>query len=151
MAPRFNLRVYGIVLNEAHEVLLSHESRNGFRFTKFPGGGLEFGEGLLDALRREFMEELGVEIKKSTFFYVNEFFQPSAFNPSDQLISFYYLVTVNIQEINPELILKPSNLLNSDDYEVYNWYDLKGLTSEFLTFPIDQKVLIEIQEKLLKI
>lgn len=150
MAPRFNLRVYGILLNEAHEVLLSHESRNGFRFTKFPGGGVEFGEGLVEALHREFIEELGLKIKKSTFFYVNEFFQPSVFNPSDQLIAFYYLVTVDLQEINPELISKPPNLLDSDDYEVFNWHAIKGLDPDLFTFPIDQKVLIEIQDKLLK-
>ena len=50
----FNIRVYGILLNDRNEVLVSDECRNGYSFTKFPGGGLEFGEGLVDGLKREF-------------------------------------------------------------------------------------------------
>ena len=67
--------MYGIVLNDKREVLVSHERRGGYEFTKFPGGGVELGEGILDALHREFKEELDAEIDTSTFFYVNEHFQ----------------------------------------------------------------------------
>ena len=38
------LRVYGILINEAKQVLVSDEFIRGNYFTKFPGGGLEFGE-----------------------------------------------------------------------------------------------------------
>ena len=59
---RFTIRVYGILLNERQEVLLSDESYMGYRFTKFPGGGLEYGEGTVDCLKREIREETGLEV-----------------------------------------------------------------------------------------
>ena len=54
---QFNIRVYGILINERNEVLLTDEYRFGTEITKFPGGGLEFGEGTIDCIKREMMEE----------------------------------------------------------------------------------------------
>ena len=93
LSTNFNLRVYGLLINELNQVLISDENRNGFAFTKFPGGGMEFGEGFKETLVREFQEELNIEIEVNELFYFNEFFQVSKFNPKDQLFSFYYLVT----------------------------------------------------------
>ena len=58
---RFNIRVYG-VLQRGGKVLVSHERIAGRVHAKFPGGGLEFGEGPKDAVVREFMEELGITV-----------------------------------------------------------------------------------------
>ena len=44
----FNIRVYGILINDAKQVLVSDEYIRGTYITKFPGGGLEFGEGTRD-------------------------------------------------------------------------------------------------------
>ena len=89
---RFNIRVYGLWINDRQEILLSDERMGDFRFTKFPGGGLEFGEGLHDGLKREWREELGVEIEIIDHFYTTDFFQSSAFHTETQIISIYYLV-----------------------------------------------------------
>ena len=59
---RFNVRVYGILINESDELLVSDELIKGIQFTKFPGGGLEWGEGIQSCLEREFMEELNQPI-----------------------------------------------------------------------------------------
>src|SRR3954466_11873959 len=88
----FNIRVYGILLGDNNEVLVSDEYIRGNYYTKFPGGGLEFGEGTRDCLKREFMEEMNLNVQVTEHLYTTDFFQISAFNPSHQIISIYYYV-----------------------------------------------------------
>ncbi len=132
----FNIRVYGLLINEQKEVLLSDEERNEFQFTKFPGGGLDWGEGIHDALKREFKEELNLEITIKELFYLTDFFQVSAFNPKDQLISIYYRVTCDSFEsikVNREKIFTAKN-------ESHRWIKINELNPSEMTFPIDQLV-----------
>ncbi|MFZ4260734.1 NUDIX domain-containing protein [Sphingobacterium sp. HJSM2_6] len=95
----FNIRVYGILMNDRDEVLISDERTENVSFTKFPGGGLEYGEGIIDALKREYLEETGMQIEVIKHIYTTDFFEKSSFNES-QIISIYYLVkalnTVNL-------------------------------------------------------
>lgn len=131
---RFNLRVYALILNEFDEILLSDECRNGYFFTKFPGGGVEYGEGIIDALKRELCEELNLSIEEATFFYVSEFFQKSAFKPQDQLISFYYLIHVQ-KDI---LSTRPYHIPFTEEGERQRWVELSERVLDKLTFPIDK-------------
>src|SRR3954463_3659823 len=89
---RFNIRVYGILINEKKQVLVSDELIRGNRYTKFPGGGLEYGEGTRDCLKREFLEEMNLEVEVGEHLYTTDYFQPSAFHPDHQIISIYYFV-----------------------------------------------------------
>ena len=131
----FNLRVYGLLI-EGDKVLVTDEHR-GIQMTKFPGGGLEKGEGIADCLIREFMEELELPITVGEFFYVNDFLQLSAFNPTDQLFSFYYFVsTANSKAISVE----PKRVLQSGE-QTFRWIPISELDSNAFTFPIDQKVV----------
>src|SRR6266480_5006226 len=86
----FNIRVYGILINEQQQVLVSDEFIRNNYYTKFPGGGLEFGEGTRDCLKREFMEEMDLRVEIGAHLYTTDFFQISAFNPGHQIISIYY-------------------------------------------------------------
>ena len=52
----FNIRVYALLINEKNEVLITDEFRFGKEVTKFPGGGLHWGEGTIDCLQRECRE-----------------------------------------------------------------------------------------------
>lgn len=72
--PSFNVRVYGLLINDKREVLISDEKEYGTLFSKFPGGGLEYGEGLIDGLKREFLEECDMEIDVVKHFLYNAFF-----------------------------------------------------------------------------
>jgi len=133
----FNLRVYGLLINSKNEILVSDERRNGVSFTKFPGGGLEFGEGLSEGLKREFREELGIEVEVGAFFYVNDFLQVSAFNEHHQLISFYYFVHYNETSIlGNEIYAIPF----PEDGEKQRWISISELEFDLFTFPIDQLV-----------
>ena len=89
---RFTIRVYGLLINEQNQVLLVHERMPEIEFTKFPGGGLEFGEGTADCLIREFKEETGLDVQVKRHLYTTDFFQQSAFRKTDQLIAIYYLL-----------------------------------------------------------
>ncbi len=132
-----NIRVYGIIINDVNQVLLSDELRHGNAFTKFPGGGLEWGEGTKECLQRELQEELGLTAEIGELFYVNDFGQLSAFKKNDQLFSFYYFVNqIDIKAIKATNHAIP----NSEEGEKFRWVDLSELTSETVTFPIDKIV-----------
>jgi ADP-ribose pyrophosphatase YjhB (NUDIX family) len=85
----FNVRVYGILLVDDCVVVTDEITRGG-KFTKLPGGGLEFGEGTRDCLKREFLEEMDLEVEIGDHIYTTDFFQMSAFNKEQQIISIYY-------------------------------------------------------------
>jgi ADP-ribose pyrophosphatase len=87
---RFNIRVYGILVNDQQQVLLSDEFIRGKYYTKFPGGGLEFGEGTRDCLAREFLEEMNLRVEVGEHIYTTDHFQLSAFHPDHQIVSIYY-------------------------------------------------------------
>jgi mutator protein MutT len=139
----FNLRVYGLLINDKNEILISDERRNGISFTKFPGGGLEFGEGLTDGLKREFQEELEIEIEVGELFYVNDFLQVSAFNENHQLLSFYYFVNYyDCSSIGKEKYEIPFQ----SDGEKQRWISISELSEDYFTFPIDKIVGGKIRE-----
>ena len=138
----FNLRVYGLIINEKQEILLSDECRFGHFFSKFPGGGVEKGEGILDALHREFQEELNLKIEDATPFYFNDFYQESAFRKEDQIVSFYYLVKCDYQKINCFNYEIPF----FEETEKQRWVKLEDLEETDLTFPIDKMVVTKLKE-----
>lgn len=134
---RFNIRVYGLLINEKNEVLITDEYRSGLFFTKFPGGGLEWGEGLKDCLIREFKEELSIDIVPGELFYCTDFFVASAWKETDQLISVYYMVNYpRVNELTFELYPLPSR----EERELFRWLSLDEIGAHHFTFPIDQFV-----------
>ncbi len=143
---RFTIRVYGILLNDRREVLLSDESYLGHRFTKFPGGGLEYGEGTLDCLRREIREETGCSIEILRHLYTTDFFQESKFHPGIQVISIYYLARFTEPPCFP-VADKPFDFPeDAERGQSFRWLPHKKLTPADVTLPIDKKVVSLLQE-----
>ncbi|PLX27184.1 hypothetical protein C0581_03595 [Candidatus Parcubacteria bacterium] len=63
--------VMGIVLNENNEVLLAHRAQDPFKgHWDFPGGHMYVHESIEECLKREVMEELGVECEIGKLFQV---------------------------------------------------------------------------------
>jgi len=137
---KFNIRVYGIIINERREVLLSDEYMFDRYMTKFPGGGLQFGEGPEDCIKREAMEEFSQEIEITEHFYTTGFYQKSEFHEDHQIISIYYIIKFKepprfrISEVPFDFKEK----INGS--QSFRWIPLKNITPQDLTFPIDKKV-----------
>ncbi len=142
---KFNIRVYGILRStDRKKVLLSDEFKFGLAFTKFPGGGLEFGEGVLDALKREFEEELAIKVTDASLFYVNEAFQASAFGKDEQLLAIYYLVDDFTGEL-PPVTEKRFDFDRIEDQQAFRWFSIDQLTENDVNFPIDKLILSKIK------
>lgn len=137
---RFNLRVYGVLLNQQSQVLLAHERIDDFKFTKFPGGGLEFGEGTFDCIKREFNEETGLNISVEKHLYTTDFFQQSIWVPTDQIISVYYQVSTLDDLSNLDIAERTLDYGKREEHIWFEWVNLGNLTPAMLTFPIDKKV-----------
>jgi 8-oxo-dGTP diphosphatase len=146
LAHRFNLRVYALIIDESNRILVSDEYRFGHFFTKFPGGGIEKNEGITDALKRELQEELDAEMLDSSFFYVNDFHQVSAFDTEHSLVVFYYKVRVQLIE---KLGISSYSIPFTEETEKQRWVSLYDLQESDLTFPIDQVVLKKLKAELI--
>ena len=151
---QFNIRVYGILINEEKKVLVSDEYIRGQYYTKFPGGGLEFGEGTKDCLKREFIEELNLKVDVLDHLYTTDFFQESAFRPGDQIVSIYYLVkplealAVRLSDI--EFDFDEDQLIRykeNNEVETFRFIEFEKLSEESVTLPIDKVVVRMIKEK----
>lgn len=151
---QFNVRVYGVLINEQNEVLVSDEKIRGHYYTKFPGGGLEFGEGTRDCLKREFMEELSLNVEVGEHLYTTDYFQVSAFHPDHQIISIYYKVTA-LEPITARISTAPFQfdevqlaIYNTEqETESFRFIPMDALTEESVTLPIDKLVVKLLKQK----
>ena len=147
------VRVYGILIDPKHGLLVSDEFIRGDYFTKLPGGGLEFGEGTRDCLVREFKEETGLAVTIGDHLYTTDFYQPSAFRAGDQILSIYYRVNAqNIDALNPRIKafdFSPQEVADiTGQAEHTRWIPLNDLSEKDMSLPIDKIVIAEILKSL---
>ncbi len=147
-AGNFVIRVYGIVINDNNEVLITDEFQVGMQMTKFPGGGLDFGEGTIECLRREFREECnGQEIKNIRHFYTTDYFQQALFYENAQLISIYYLAELELP-LQFTISEKPFDFNKMENgNQSFRWLNLTGASSDELSFPVDKFVLAKLIQR----
>lgn len=126
----FNIRVYGLLIHDG-AILAVEEPVGDTRILKFPGGGVEFGEGLIDGLKREFREELHCAIKDVRHFYTTDFFVQSFLNPAHQVISVYYTVQADVRKMQ----------LDGDDRLLFRWIPMDELHEDMFALPIDKVVV----------
>lgn len=145
---RFNVRVYGLYV-ESGRLLVSDEIRFGIKMTKLPGGGLEFGEGVAAALKREWQEELQVEIEVGDVFYVNPFLQISAFREADEVIGMYFWVRP-LEVLEVPFSSQPRIFeIEEEGAQVFRWIPVAQLSPEDFTFPIDQSLVPRLRAALI--
>lgn len=150
----FNIRVYGILINEQKQLLVSDEFIRGAYITKFPGGGLEFGEGTRDCLLREFMEEMNLKVKITDHLYTTDFYQQSAFNSAQQIISIYYfaealdVITVPLRTKIFDFDEQQIKMYEeTGETETFRFIDWKTLSDDCVTLPIDKHVVNLLKSK----
>ena len=149
----FNIRVYGILINEKKQVLVSDEYIRGGYYTKFCGGGMEKGEGTHDCLKREFMEEMNLKVEIVEHIYTTDFYQQSAFNVEHQIVSIYYLVQP-LHSITVPLRSTPFEFdeaqlavyKENGETETFRFVDWDDFSADTVTLPID-KVVADIVKK----
>ena len=133
-----NVRVYGILINEQQQVLVSDEYIRGMYITKFCGGGLEQGEGTRDCLKREFLEEMNLAIEVTDHIYTTDFYQASAF---------YYFVK-SLGRITVPLRTAPfqfdeeqmATYEKTGEIETFRFINISKFDESCLTLPIDKIV-----------
>jgi ADP-ribose pyrophosphatase YjhB (NUDIX family) len=144
----FTLRVYALIISERNEVLITDEYQLDMKMTKFPGGGLNFGEGTIECLKRELLEECSQEITDIQHFYTTDFFQKALFWENHQLISIYYLARINgaVQFKVSENAFDFPEMKNGR--QSFRWLAAEKINPEDFTFPIDKHVAFLLKDYL---
>ncbi|KRP08031.1 MAG: hypothetical protein ABR95_13375 [Sphingobacteriales bacterium BACL12 MAG-120813-bin55] len=140
----FNVRIYGLLIHSGH-LLAVEEPFQGKKIVKLPGGGLEFGEGTIDALHREFKEELNVEVKVERHAYTTDFFIRSFLRPEEQVIAIYYFVSCPVWSASDNL---PS-LESQEKGQRFFWVPVTEQIGDHFDLAIDKAALTHIQKEAL--
>lgn len=118
-----------ILFNDLNQIALLHSKK--YFFHKIAGGGVEEGEDILEALKREAQEELGCKLMDiREFGIIEEYYNYSAWHQ----MSCYFLARLD-GEVGKN---KLQGYEIDHDYEVL-WFDIDNaisiLEKEFLNYP----------------
>jgi 8-oxo-dGTP diphosphatase len=148
------IRVYGILINELKQVLVSDEYIRGSYYTKFPGGGLEIGEGTRECLKREFKEEMNLEVEVGDHIYTTDHYVKSAFNNAHQILSIYYFanalepISVALRQTAFEFDEQQMKIYNEIyQIESFRFVDWNNFSADTVTLPLDKVVATIVKEK----
>jgi 8-oxo-dGTP pyrophosphatase MutT (NUDIX family) len=128
---RFRVGAYGL-LRSGDSLLVTRTRTVQGTITNFPGGALELGEGALDALRREFIEETGLQVRPTRLAYASERYHQSPAYPANQLVKLYWFVEPCGGTLRPEG--------NGDDIEAAYFLPIADLERAGLT-PSDEDAI----------
>jgi len=100
---KIRVRACGILIKEKKILLVKHRGLGKIQvFWSPPGGGIEFGETIHQAIKREFNEETNFVIEVKDFLLISEHLAPPL-----HAIEIFHLVTLNSGDIkkgfDPEL------------------------------------------------
>ena len=73
---RLRLRVNGVLVEDGKILMIKHQMSSKRCFWNVPGGGMEYSSSTVDNLKREFLEETGLEIAVNDLLCVHEFLKP---------------------------------------------------------------------------
>lgn len=117
----FNYRIVGVAVHE--DAAFLHQAE-GDRFWTFPGGRAELGEAAEQTLKREMIEELGVEVEVvRLLWFVENFFRYAEMDYHE--IALYFLMRL---PSSCEYLSGPGPFLGHEDEGtklVFQWFPLR--------------------------
>jgi 8-oxo-dGTP diphosphatase len=128
---RFRPAIYGVLIDDG-QVLLVRAPQAFLGLVGFPGGGVELGEAPLDALRREFIEETGLEVEPTRLLWTTTGLHRARLRPTQQLIAIHWEVRLVSGTLRPQG--------NGDDVEAAFFCPLHALPVEEMV-GVDREVV----------
>jgi 8-oxo-dGTP diphosphatase len=117
-----------LIVNDKNETLLlkrTSKTRNKAGFWMQPGGGVEFGEKVEDAVKREIKEELGIDVKLIKFL---AFTEEVIKDEKQHWISLSYLAKIVGGEVKN---------LEPEKHEEVRWFPVNNLPEKTAQNTID--------------
>lgn len=109
--------VGGLILNDKRQILLAKSHKWKDHFT-IPGGHIELGESITEALKREIEEETGLEVKPIRFLHLQEAIYSEEFHEPRHFIFLDYVckaqtasVKVDKEELQAFIWISPREAL----------------------------------------
>lgn len=147
LVPLFNVRVYALIVKN-NRLLISEEQHGGVFLRKFPGGGLQFGEGILQALHRELKEELNADVESASMLCVTEDFVVSFLNNKQQVIGVHYLVELK-QDYSDEF-LNNNRVELENGFIHFKWKLIDSMNADDFSSPVDKTAFEKLKNFLLE-
>lgn len=118
----FRPSVYAIIVNDGNVLLLNTTHTGTY---SLPGGGIEIGEPIEDALKREVREETGLEIEIISFYrFEEQFFYYDPGEVAFHSFLFFYVCLPKTIQIRQDL------KINDDSVELPRWIKINELENQ---------------------
>jgi 8-oxo-dGTP diphosphatase len=124
------IRVAGLLVHEGN-ILMVEQGRGDERYWLLPGGGVQFGETLSDALRRELQEELGLRVGVQRLVAIVESISPEP-DYAKHVIHLIFQISAPAEALPEPQDVKVLNARFLNEFQLQS-ADVRPPISEFLS------------------